>query len=252
MHKFLLLAAAAAMTVTSVTPATAQSGARRDQSRATQEIPRCTRNLGSIAIVEPDDNWWRRYDLDSPEAIINLFVSRSGCFTLVDRGRGLESRNLERALADNGELQPGSNIGRGQVRAADYFIVPDIITSNDNQSGGGIGGLLGGVLGGTVGGIVGGINVRRKEANVMLTLVDARTTEQVRLTEGYHRRSDIGFGGGGGGWWGGGLAGLGGASYANTEIGQIIVMAYLEAYTQMVTELGGLPLDPSAAAPVAQ
>ncbi|MBC7987188.1 MAG: penicillin-binding protein activator LpoB, partial [Sphingomonadaceae bacterium] len=229
MRKLLMLAAAAALMVTTAMPAEAQSGARRAQARATQEIPRCARPLGTVAIVEPDDDWWRRYDLDSPETIINLLVSRSGCFTLVDRHRGLQSRNLERALADNGELQPGSNIGRGQVRAADYFIIPDIITSNDDQSGGGIGAALGGWLGGPVGAIVGGINVRRKEANVVLTLVDARTTEQIRLTEGYHRRSDVGFGGGAGGWWGGGLAGLGGASYVNTEIGQVIAMAYLDA-----------------------
>ncbi|MBC7986905.1 MAG: penicillin-binding protein activator LpoB, partial [Sphingomonadaceae bacterium] len=60
------------------------------------------------------------------------------------------------------------------------------------------------------------------------------------------------FGGGAGGWWGGGLAGLGGASYVNTEIGQVIAMAYLDAYGQMVGELGGLPADASLAAPVAQ
>ena len=35
---------------------------------------------------------------------------------------------MERAMADNGELQRGSNIGKGQVNAADYFLEPDIVT----------------------------------------------------------------------------------------------------------------------------
>jgi curli biogenesis system outer membrane secretion channel CsgG len=107
-------------------------------------------------------------------------------------------------------------------------------------------------MGGGAGALLGGLKVSKKEANVMLTLVNARTTEQERLVEGYARKSDIGFGGGAGGWWGGGLAAVGGSSYQNTDVGQVIVLAYLDAYTQLVTQLGGLPLDPSAAAPVAQ
>src|SRR3546814_7289767 len=65
------------------------------------------------------------------------------------------------------------------------------------------------------------------------------------------RKSDVGFGGGAGGWWGGGLAAAGGSSYQNPDVGQVIVLAYLDAYKQMVTQLGGLPLDASAAAPQA-
>src|SRR3546814_8805026 len=69
----------------------------------------------------------------SPEAIIKVFVMKSGCFGLVDRGKGLANRNIERALADSGELQRGSNIGRAQVKAADYFVVPDIVTQNSKD-----------------------------------------------------------------------------------------------------------------------
>lgn len=246
-----LLAAGVAVSL-SLTPAMAQSSARKQQAQKTQEIPRCTKRLGTIAVVEPDDNWWTRLGLNSPEAIIKLFVMKSGCFGLVDRGRGLNNRAIERALADSGELQRGSNIGRAQVKAADYFIVPDLITRNNNSGGGGIGGALGGLLGGGVGALVGGINVKKKEANVLLTLVNARTTEQERMTEGFAQKRDIGFRGGGGGFLGGGFGAVGGSSYENTEIGQVIVLAYLDAYTQMVGELGGLPENPSAAAPVAE
>jgi curli biogenesis system outer membrane secretion channel CsgG len=247
--RFALLLATVALLAT---PATAQSGARKEQVQKTQEIPRCTKRLGTVAIVEPDNNWWAPLQLGSPEAIIKLFVMKSGCFGLVDRSKGLASRNIERALADSGELQRNSNIGKAQVKAADYFIVPDLVTRNANSGGGGFGGLVGGMLGGGLGSVIGGgISVKKKEANVTLTLVNSRTTEQERLVEGFAKKKDLGFGGGVG-FWGGGFGGGGGGGYENTEIGQVIVLAYLDAYTNLVRELGGLPEDPSAAAPQAR
>lgn len=229
-----------------------KSSARKQQEKRTAEIPRCTRNLGTVAIVEPDTQWWRELSLGSPEAILRVFVQQSGCFTLVNRGRSMQNRAMERAMADNGELQQGSNIGRGQVKAADYFLQPDIVTTNSNSGGGGVGAALGGLLGSRfLGGIAGGLNVRKKEANVTLSVVNARTTVEEALVEGHARKSDIGFGGGAGGGWWGGFAAAGGAGYQNTEIGQVIVLAYLDAYTRLVTQLGGLPANASDAAPKA-
>lgn len=230
-----------------------RSSGRKAQEKGVAAIPNCGKRLGTIAVVEPDTNWWQQLGLGSPEAIIKVFVMKSGCFGLVDRGKGLASRNIERALADSGELQAGSNIGKRQVKAADYFVVPDLVSKNSNSGGNALGGVLGGFLGGrTVGALAGGISVKKKEANVTLTLVNARTTEQELLTEGYARKSDLSFGAGGGAFFGGGFAGVGGGGYQDTDIGQVIVLAYLDAYTKMVTQMGGLPTDPSAAAPQAQ
>lgn len=239
-------AIAAAITMTAA-PASADRGSHSQRA----ELPTCTQPIGSIAIVEPDNNWWQRYDLDSPEAVINLLVLRSGCFTIVDRGRGLRSRNLERALADNGDLQPGANFGGGQVRPADFFIIPDIIATNRDAGGLNLGGSLAGIFGRTLGGTSLGINTRRKEANVSLTLVNARTTETLRLTEGYHRETDTGFSAGlfgGGGIFGRLGGGFGIGTYENSEIGQIVAAAYLDAYTDLIVQLGGV----TAQAPVAQ
>jgi hypothetical protein len=247
-----LLLAAVSM-VASPAFAQGKSSGRKAQEREAAEIPICTKKLGTVAIVEPDNNWWQGLGLGSPEAVIKLFVMRSGCFGLVDRNKGLASRNIERALADNGELQDGSNIGRGQVKAADYFIVPDIVSRNSDSGGGNVGAAFGSFLGGsTLGAIAGGISIKKKEANVLLTLVNARTTEQERMTEGYYRKTDIGFAAGGGAGWWGGFAALGGGGYQNTDIGQVIVLAYLKAYKDLVYQLGGLPEDPSGAAPQAR
>src|SRR4029077_20018557 len=81
------------------------------------------------------------------EAIIKIFVQQSGCFSLVNRGRAMQSRAMERAMAEQGELQKGSNMGAGQVKAADYFLEPDIVSTNKNSGGGGAGAAIGGLLG---------------------------------------------------------------------------------------------------------
>ncbi|KMS55400.1 protein involved in formation of curli polymers [Novosphingobium barchaimii LL02] len=231
-----------------------RSSARKQQETRTQNIPMCTKKLGSVAIVEPDNQWWRELSLGSPEAILRVFVQKSGCFTLVNRGRSLENSAMERALAAQGELQKGSNIGKGQIKAADYFLQPDIVSTNNNSGGGGLGGVLGGVggmFGRGIGAIAGGLNIKKGEANVTLSIVNSRTTVEEALTEGYARKSDVSFGGGGAGFFGGTFGGVGGGGYQNTQIGQIIVLAYLDAYTKLVTDLGGLPVDASAAAPQA-
>jgi curli biogenesis system outer membrane secretion channel CsgG len=166
----------------------------------------------------------------------------------------MQSRAMERAMADNGELQRGSNLGKGQVRAADYFLEPNIVSANRNSGGGGIGGVLGGFGGalGRFGQIAGAVNVKKGEANVTLSVVNARTTEEEALTEGYARKTDVSFGAGGSSFFGGSFAGAGGGGYQDTAIGQIIVLAYLDAYTKLVSEMGGLPTNAAAAAPLAQ
>ena len=233
--------------------AAGKSKGQKAQERAAAEIPVCYKKLGTIAIVEPENRWWVSYRLGSPEALIKTFVARSGCFGLVDRGRGLASRAIERALADSGELQRGSNIGKRQVKAADYVIVPDIISANSRSGGGGLGGAIAGGLGRRAfGGLLGGIKINKKEANVTLSLVNVRTTEMELISEGYSRKSDLKFGGGGGGFFGGVLAGAAGGGYTDTQIGRVMALAYLDAYTQMVTQMGGLPDDASAAAPEAE
>ena len=263
MSKSFIQAALAGAVLFTSAPALAQtsntgaSQSRKMQSAATAQIPQCARPLGVLAIVEPETQWWRELNLGSPEAIIKVFVQNSRCFTIVNRGRSMQSRAMERALADQGELQQGSNLGKGQVKAADYFLEPNIVTANRNSGGGGLGaaaGALGGLFGGGgafVGGLVGGINVKKGEANVTLSVVNARTTEEF-VVEGYARKKDISWGAGGGGGWWGGFAAAGASGYQNTEIGQVIVLAYLDAYTKLVGQLGGLPANASAAAPPAQ
>ena len=252
MTKIVFLASAAFALIPTATLADQSSG-HKEQVAGESQIPVCTHRIGTLAIVPSDNEWWKQYNLGSPEAVIKVFVQQSGCFSLVNRGSAMQSRSMERALAEQGELQKGSNMGAGQVKAADYFLQPDIVTANKNSGGGGAGAAVGGILGhfggwgSTVGAIAGGINVKKGEANVTLSLVNARTTEEEALTEGYSRKSDISWGAGGGAGWWGGFGAVGGYGYQNTEIGQVIVLAYLDAYKKLVTQLGGVSPVPMAA-----
>ena len=217
-------------------------------SDAPPQIPRCSHKIGTVAVQEPESgrDWWTGLNLESPAALIKVYVSESGCFTLVDRGKGLQAAEQERALSGQGEMRVGSNVGLGQMKAADYVLVPDIANSNANAGGSRIGGILGGLIGHGAGAILGGISINKKTADVVLTLTDIRSTEQVALEQGHASKTDVGWAGGGGaGFWGGFAAG-GASGYANTEIGQVVAMAYLDAYSRMVTQLQGSAPNPQA------
>jgi hypothetical protein len=239
----------AALAAASVIPAQAASiGEKTAEKQA--EIPNCTHKIGTLAVREPQNRWWDGLGLESPEALLKVFVMKSGCFTLVDRGKGFELAQQERALASGGALQQGSNIGMGQVRAADYILVPDIVTRNGNASGTNIGGILGGFIGGGVGALVSSINISSKTADVVLTVTNVRTSEQQAMAEGHGSKTDlgVGFGGGWGGW--GGFGGAGISNYQNTAIGQVVVLAYIDAYTKLVSDMGGLSAQAATDAPV--
>jgi curli biogenesis system outer membrane secretion channel CsgG len=228
--------------------ALAQSGQPRATASTTPQVPRCTQNLGTISIQDGDTHQgWRGMNLQPPAGLLRVVVQQSGCFTVVERGRGLDAAMRERELAGGGQLQRGSNVGGGQIRAADYVLLADVIAQDNNSSGGGLGAALGGVVGGRLGGVIGGVGVRNQTAQTTLTLANVRTTESF-ATEGNARNSNIMWGGIG--FLGGGGVGLGG--YTDTEIGRVVTVAFIDAYTQMINQLGVLDTSTTAAASAPQ
>ncbi|RZA36943.1 MAG: peptidoglycan-binding protein, partial [Lysobacteraceae bacterium] len=95
--------------------------------------------------------------------------------------------------------------------------------------------------------IAGGLNFKKKTADVVLTVTDVRSSEQVAMAEGSAKKTDIGWGANGGLFGGSGWGAAGVSGYANTELGQVITLAYLQAYTDIISQLGGLPDNASAA-----
>jgi curli biogenesis system outer membrane secretion channel CsgG len=217
------------------TPALADKDDSGKDSKS-DDMPTCDAKVGTLAIQEPETKWWLAYNLESPEALLKVFVQQSKCFTLVDRGKGLQMAEKERALASGGEMRQGSNVGKGQMKAADYILVPDIANKNANSGGKRFGGALASRLGGGFGAVLGGVSLKSKTADVVLTLTDVRSTEEVAVVQGHAKKTDLGWGAGGGGYFGA-FAAAGASSYANTEIGQVVAMAYLDAYKKLVVEL---------------
>lgn len=208
----------------------------KDKEEEAPALPVCDKKIGTMAVSEPQNKWWVQYNLESPEALIKYYASQCKCFTLVDRGKGLEAAKAERALASDGEMRVGSNIGKGQMKAADYILVPDVANKNENSGGKKLGGAIGGFLGKGVGAVAGGVSLKSKTADVVLTLTDVRSTEQVAIVKGHAKKTNVGWGAGAGGYFGA-FAAAGASSYANTEIGQVVAMAYLDAFQKLIEEV---------------
>lgn len=220
------------------------------KNAATPQLPQCSAPIGTVAIQEPERAWWTALGLSNPESLIKLMASRSNCLRVVDRNGGLQMRNTEAGLANSGDLQRGSNLGRGQVRAADYFIVPDLVNSDSNSGGAGVGAALGAFAPRGFGSVLGGLRTKKMEAQAILTLVNARTTEQEYVAEGVAQKTDISFGGGGGGFGAGMFAAAAGGGYANTDIGKVVTAAYFNAFVNLISHLQATaPGQAVAAAP---
>lgn len=240
--------AAVAIMALPTLPAVAQikskAGQEAETTRANKvaELPVCARPIGTIALSSPENQkrWWTDLGLSSPESLLRVYVQKSKCFKLVNRSNaGMAAMQQERNLSAAGETRRGGTIGKGQMVEADFTMIPDIVSSSGNKGGLNIGGLVGGFIPGGFGGLASGISIKKKSANVVLNVVNNKSSEEY-VSEGQSKKSDLGWGGGGG-LFSGGFLGAGGASgYDNTEIGQVIALAYLDAYTKLVNDLGGL------------
>ncbi len=192
----------------------------------------CTESLGTLAMEEDVRAPWysqlRQYNLGSTIPVLRLMIQQSNCFVIVERGAGLQAMERERNLMRGDEGRAGSNMGGGQMVAADYLMRPSIqFSGKTGGSSGGLGGLLPGAIGAVAGSI--GIN----EASTTLLMVDIRSGVQISAAEGSGKNYDFGMFGSA---FTGGLAGAGGG-YSNTPRGKVVVAAFADSYNQMVKAL---------------
>ena len=206
------------------------------------DIPQCGKVLGTIALVDGDGQGWKQYQLGAPSTLLKAFVSKSGCFKLVNRGSGMEAIQREQQLAGGGSLQRGSNVGGGQIKTADWLLVADIAGQNPNAGGSNVGGLASSLLGnkfGGLGALAGGINTKKVEAQIVLSLVNTRTSEEEFNVEASPRsRTSPGarpVSRAGTPW----VA----VPYASTDVGKVVGLAFLDGYRQLVEQMGGLSAD---------
>lgn len=208
-------------------------------SDVTTDLRKCAKPIGVAALEDHPWAGYSLYGLSSPIPLVKLMMQKSNCFKIVNRGRGSQQLRNERALADSGELQKGSNMGKGQMVAADYIIVPQVVHKDANASGGGAG--LGGLLPGRIGAAAGALGFRNREAQVVMSMTNVRTSVEEAIVEGSAKKRDLKFAGFG--WIGAGAGALGG--YEDTDIGKLVAAAMMDAHNKLVDEIRNMSDDAS-------
>jgi hypothetical protein len=209
-----------------------QGAAGTGGSTGDKGLEHCDRPMGAVAVVEPQSEIitsLSRYGLQSPVGLIRLMIQQSNCFIVVERGAGMRNLMQERDLAAGGEVRENSNLGRGQMVAADFVLTPSVVFAENNA--GGVGGAVGGLLGRrapVASAVAGGLKF--KEAQTSMLLADSRSGVQVAAAEGSTRKADLRLGVG---LWGGGAGGAVGG-YGNTNEGKIIAAALMDNYNSVV------------------
>ena len=206
-------------------------------------VERCAKSFGTLAVAEPQSGWnhLSQYGLGSPAALLRMMVQRSGCFDVVERGVGMRNLQQERAMAESGDLRQDSNVGKGQMQAADFVMTPAVQIGA--QTTGGVGGALAGRLG-VFGVLAGGLKF--KEASTSLLVADVRSSLQVAAAEGKATKTDFNIGG-----WGLTGVGLGGATgYTSSPEGKVVAASLLDNYNKIVLSIRDQPqlIKPSSAA----
>jgi hypothetical protein len=198
-------------------------------SQGEKGLEHCDAPMGALAVVEPQNEMLvalSRYHLSSPVSLIRLMIQQSNCFIVVERGVGMQNMMQERQIADSGEARSGSNMGKGQMVAADFVLTPAVVFSENNAGGVG-GGIASGLFGHKVGAVAGGLKF--KEAQTSMLVADSRSGVQVAAAEGSTKKADLGIGAG----VFGGFSAAGGG-YTNTNEGKIIAAALLDNYNNVV------------------
>ncbi len=206
-----------------------KGSAGTDGSKTDSGIEHCDKPMGAMAVVEPQSEYMMalgRYNLQSPVSLIRMMIQQSNCFIVVERGQGLRNMQQERDLAGGGQVRSGSNIGGGQMVAADFILTPAVVFSEGNA--GGIGGALG-AFGGRKAGIIAG-GLKFKEAQTSMLVADARSGVQVAAAEGSTKKADMRLGAG---LFGGG-GGAAGGGYGNTNEGKIVAAAFMDNFNKIV------------------
>ena len=211
------------------------SKTQQTQQAMMNDVPHCYRKLGTVSVMDGDDpSGWTQFQLAGPQKLLKVLIQRSGCFNLVDRGSGLSAAQRERDVAGGLGMQRGANVGQGQIKAADYVLVAEVQAADRDSGGSAIGAGLGGMVGGSFGAALGGISTRKMEANTVLSLTNVRTTETIAVQDGYAAKNSMSFGGGG--FFA--VGGVVGGGYDSTDIGRIVTLAFIQAYSKMVSDLG--------------
>ena len=200
-------------------------------------LAHCDASLGTIALVDGDQNGWTKYGLGSPRALLNAMAVESGCFTPKNPASNDPVRFLVTAIAgDKEEVDKG-------IEMAKSAAVEGLVRSGAASS------LVSKVpVGGAVLGMFGGFGGKKKTFAAGLRAVSPNNGMTIASGTGSVTKSSLTFGGNGG--WNAGAAESG---YGNSKDGQALTEAFMIAFNALVAQQDVLSATPQpvVAAPAA-
>ena len=206
---------------------------QKQSTGETRKIEKCDAPLATLGVMENPNGYIYTSGSgnlpSSPVPLVRLMLQQSGCFRVVDRNLGLKGTKQELDLQESGLTRKDSTVNpHGNVLEAQYVLTPTLIFSEQN-AGGGLEGILARIP--YIGQFAGlAEKVKFKEAQVVLTLTDSQTTEQLVSAEGSARATDLGTAG----IMLGAAGGAGSASWTNTNEGKVISAAFLDSINKLV------------------
>lgn len=153
-------------------------------------LERCEDRLGTVAITEADGNVQALSSAGLPRSMAPLvrhMLMKSGCFSVVDRGSGFKVLEQEQRIREEQGLDRKQQMQ--SVKSADFVVRAEIVFAEQTS---GSTGAAGGFFGNALGGI--GLGLKKKEALVVLSVMDTRTSEIITSSTGKGTSESSGLG----------------------------------------------------------
>jgi len=153
-------------------------------------IARCRERIGAVAITEADSNAQALSSAGLPRSmapLVRQLMMHTRCFAVVERGAAFAALEHEMKIREQQGLERPHQLAA--MTAADYVVRAEIVFVEQT---GGSKGALGAVFGNLLGGVGG--ETRTREALVVMSAVDVRTSEIVAASFGRGTNQSSGVG----------------------------------------------------------
>jgi curli biogenesis system outer membrane secretion channel CsgG len=200
-------------------------------------MARCATRMGVAAITEADGNAQALASAGLPRSmapLVRQLLMHSRCFTIVERGAAFSA--LENEIKIREQQGEERKLQLAAMKAADVVIRAEIVFSE--QTGGAKAGF-GAVLPSWLGGLTG--EVRQREALVVMSAVDTRTSEILASAFGRGAESSAGLGSA---VLGGGIVAIEGG-WLDTPQAKPVAAALVDAWNQLLPRLAAVK-EPAA------
>jgi curli biogenesis system outer membrane secretion channel CsgG len=196
------------------------------------KMARCASHMGVAAITEADGNAQALASAGLPRSmapLVRQLLMQSRCFIVVERGAAFTALENEIRIREQQGIERKQQLAA--MKAADVVIRSEIVFAE--QTGGAKAGL-GAVLPSWLGGVAG--EVRQREALVVISAVDTRTSEILASAFGRGAESSAGLGSA---VLGGGVVAIEGG-WLDTPQAKPVATALVDAWNQLLPRLAAV------------